>query len=104
MSLSDLNHCLTGENVMKAYLLTTGVVFALLTLAHLLRIIVEWPHLAKDPLFLLITVAAGGFCVWAWRLLRFSTRSWYVRGRNGVKPPALFSATEITELKLFFHF
>ena len=74
MSLSDLIHCLTGEDVMKACLLTTGVVFALLTLAHLLRIIVEGPHLAKDPFFLLITVVAGGLCVWALWLLRLSKR------------------------------
>ena len=59
---------------MKAYLLTTGVVFALLTLAHFLRIIMEGPHLAKDPFFLLITVAAGGLCVWALWLLRLSKR------------------------------
>ncbi len=59
---------------MKAYVITTGVVFALLTLAHLLRIIMEWPHLTRDPFFLLITVAAGGLCLWAWRLLRLSKR------------------------------
>ena len=59
---------------MKAYVTTTGAVFALLTLAHLLRIIMEWPHLARDPFFLLITVAAGAFCLWAWRLLRLSRR------------------------------
>jgi hypothetical protein len=57
---------------MKTYVITTGVVFALLTLMHLLRIIVEWPHLAKDPFFLLITIAAGGLCFWAWRVLRLS--------------------------------
>ena len=61
---------------MKAYVMTTGVVFALLTLAHILRIIVEGPHLAKDPFYVLITVAAGGLCLWAWRLLRLS------KGRN----------------------
>ena len=59
---------------MKAYVMTTGVVFALLTLAHLLRIIVEGTHLAKNPLYVLITVAAGGLCLWAWRLLRLSKR------------------------------
>jgi hypothetical protein len=59
---------------MKAYVITTGAVFALLTLAHLLRIIMEWPHLARDPFFLLITVAAGALCLWAWRLLRLSRR------------------------------
>ena len=70
-----LGHRFTGGDSMKAYVITTGSVFALLTLAHLLRIVVEGPHLAKDPIFLLITVAAGGLCVWAWRLLRLSTRS-----------------------------
>jgi hypothetical protein len=59
---------------MKAYVMTTGAVFALLTLAHLLRIVAEWPHLARDPLFLLITLAAAGLCLWAWRLLRLSKR------------------------------
>ena len=59
---------------MKAYVMTTGAVFALLTLAHLLRIIAEWPHLARDPLFLLITLAAAGLCLWAWRVLRLSAR------------------------------
>ncbi len=59
---------------MKAYVMTTGAVFALLTLAHLLRILVEGPHLAKDPFYVLITIAAAGLCLWAWRLLRLSTR------------------------------
>jgi hypothetical protein len=59
---------------MKAYVMTTGVVFALLTLAHILRIIMEGPHLAKDPLYVLITVAAAGLCFWAWRVLRLSRR------------------------------
>ncbi len=59
---------------MKAYVMITGAVFALLTLAHLLRILVEGPHLAKDPFYVLITIAAAGLCLWAWRLLRLSTR------------------------------
>lgn len=61
---------------MKAYLLTTGALFALLALAHLLRTIAEWPRLASDPWFLLegpgIGIVAGALCVWAWRLLRLS--------------------------------
>ena len=60
---------------MKAYVMTTGAVFGLLTLAHLLRMIVEGRHLATNPVFVLITVAAGSLCLWAWRLLRHSTRS-----------------------------
>jgi hypothetical protein len=58
----------------KAYVMTTGAVFGLLSLAHLWRI-VEERHLATDPWFVLITVAAGGLSLWAWRLLRRSTRS-----------------------------
>ena len=59
---------------MKAYVMTTGALFGLLTLAHHLRIIQEGRHLATDPLYLLITVAAGALCLWAWRLLRLSAR------------------------------
>ncbi len=55
--------------------MTTGAVFGLITLMHLLRIIVEGRHLAMDPLYVLFTVAAGGLSLWAWRLLRHSTRS-----------------------------
>lgn len=59
---------------MKAYVMTTGTLFGLLTVAHLLRIIQEGRHLATDPLFILSTVAAGSLGVWAWRLLRSSTQ------------------------------
>ena len=34
---------------MKTYVMTTGAVFGLITLAHILRIIAEGPRLAKDP-------------------------------------------------------
>lgn len=60
---------------MKAYVITTGAVFGLLTVMHLLRIIVEGRHLATNPLYVLITVVAASLCVWAWRVLRISTRS-----------------------------
>jgi hypothetical protein len=55
---------------MKAYVMTTGTVFGLITLAHVLRIIAEGPHLLTEPLWILLTVAAAGMSVWAWRLLR----------------------------------
>jgi hypothetical protein len=64
---------------MKAYLLTTGSLFALLALAHLVRTIVERSRLTADPWFLLqgpgIGIAAAALCFWAWRLLRRSARS-----------------------------
>jgi hypothetical protein len=60
---------------MKAYVMTTGVVFGLLTLAHILRIVMEGVHLAKEPLYILITLAAASLCIWAGLLLRNSSRS-----------------------------
>jgi hypothetical protein len=59
---------------MKAYVMTTGAVFGLLTVAHLWRIVEEGPHLARDPWYVLITLAAGALSLWAWRVLRLSTR------------------------------
>lgn len=57
---------------MKAYLVTTGIIFALITLAHILRVFAEGPRLAKDPVFILLTLLAAGLSAWAWRLLRSS--------------------------------
>lgn len=58
---------------MRSYVLTTGVVFGLLTLAHLWRLYVEGPQVA-DPWFLLFTVMAAAFCSWALFLLKSSRR------------------------------
>ena len=60
---------------MKAYVTTTGAVFGLITLAHLLRVVAEGPHLATEPWFVLLTVAAAALCLWAGRLLWPATRS-----------------------------
>jgi hypothetical protein len=57
---------------MRAYVITTGVVFGLLTAAHIWRANAEGPHVATDPFFVLITVAAAGLCVWAARLIKLS--------------------------------
>jgi hypothetical protein len=55
---------------MRAYVGTTGVIFGLLVLAHVWRAVVEGPHLATDPWYVLITLAAAGLCLWAWRVLK----------------------------------
>ncbi len=60
---------------MKAYLITTGTVFGLITLAHVWRALAEGRRLATDPLFVLLTLAAAALSVWAWRLLSRSSRS-----------------------------
>lgn len=60
---------------MKAYLLTTGALFGLLAVTHLLRLVSEPGHtLAAEPWFVGINgamIAVGGaLAIWAWRLLR----------------------------------
>jgi hypothetical protein len=55
---------------MRAYLLTTGIVFGLLFLAHLWRLVAESASLARDPGFVGITVLAAALSIWAFRLLR----------------------------------
>ena len=59
---------------MKAYVMTTGAVFGLITLAHNLRMFMEG-HLVTEPLYILLTVAAASLCLWALRLLWVSKRS-----------------------------
>jgi hypothetical protein len=59
---------------MKAFLVTTGVLFGLMVVVHLVRVGAE-PRMAKDPWFIVITVAAGVMSLWAWRLLWRSRRS-----------------------------
>jgi len=60
---------------MRAYLLTTGIVFGLLALVHVWRVIQERSSLAKDPWFLIITIIAAIFSFWAFRLYSRSARS-----------------------------
>jgi hypothetical protein len=55
---------------MRAYVMTTGVVFGLLTVVHILRIIQEGARLVADPWYMLVTAIAAALCLWAWRLLR----------------------------------
>jgi hypothetical protein len=54
---------------MKAYIVTTGVIFGLIVVAHVWRVVEEGPQLASDPVYLLLTAAAAGLSGWAWRLL-----------------------------------
>jgi hypothetical protein len=54
---------------MKAFLVATGTIFGLLTLAHVARVIDEGPHLLRDPWWVLVTLAAAVMCLWAWRLV-----------------------------------
>ena len=60
---------------MKAYVMTTGAIFGLITLAHVWRVFAEGPRLATEPWYVLITLAAAGLCLWAWRVLRALRRT-----------------------------
>ena len=59
---------------MKAYVITTGLVFALLFLVHVARIFVEGMHVAQDPFFLTTTVIAFVLFLWAIRVFVVLTR------------------------------
>ena len=60
---------------MKSYVMTTGAVFGFLLLAHIWKAIDEGPRLAKDPWFVVFTILAAAFVLWAWRLLRLAPRT-----------------------------
>jgi hypothetical protein len=54
----------------KAYVITSGTIFALLVLAHLWRAAVEGARMYTDPAFIVVTILALAMCIWAWRVLR----------------------------------
>ena len=60
---------------MRAYLVTTGVMFALIAVAHVWRIAVESRALATEPWFVGLTFLAVAMSVWAFRLLRSVPRA-----------------------------
>jgi hypothetical protein len=59
---------------MKAYLFTSGTIFGLIAILHLLRAILEWPLVRTDPAAFFGMAALGLFAAllsaWAWRLIR----------------------------------
>jgi len=57
---------------MKAYVIASGVVFAFITFAHILRFIAEGPRLLNEPLFIVTSLVAAGLTVWAWTVSRSS--------------------------------
>ncbi|HEV2671623.1 MAG TPA: hypothetical protein VGU74_11055 [Gemmatimonadales bacterium] len=50
---------------MKAYLITTGLLFALICLLHSWEIIDRGHFVVEDPIVIL---AAAGLSIWAWTL------------------------------------
>jgi hypothetical protein len=59
---------------MRAYIITTGVIFGLITIAHLLRFVTEGSRLATEPVFILLTLLSAALSIWAWQVLRRLSR------------------------------
>jgi hypothetical protein len=55
---------------MKAYVTTTGTLFALLVLVHIWRAIAEGASMLKDPFYVVVTVVCAALAAWAWRVRR----------------------------------
>lgn len=55
---------------MRVYVATTGVLFALLAVLHVWRAVAESASLARDPWYLVITLAAAALSIWAMLVLR----------------------------------
>jgi hypothetical protein len=58
----------------RTYVVLAGVIFGLVAAVHVWRMIVE-PQVARDPWFLLATVAAAALGVAAWWVVHRSGRS-----------------------------
>jgi hypothetical protein len=54
----------------KAYVVTTGSLFALMVAVHIWRVIVEGPALATEPTFVIPSAVAVGLVFWSWRVFR----------------------------------
>jgi hypothetical protein len=52
---------------MRAYVLTTGAVFALITVAHIVEVVDRSRVFVSDAIILALS---AGLAVWAWRVAR----------------------------------
>jgi hypothetical protein len=55
---------------MKAYVITTGLLFLALALAHVSRVFWESQALAKDPENVIVGLIALGLSIWAFTVVR----------------------------------
>jgi hypothetical protein len=58
-----------GVIAVRSYLVVTGCVFALLVVAHIVRVFLEGPGVLRQPDFLIATLCAMGLLGWACYLL-----------------------------------
>lgn len=55
---------------MKAYVLTSGLVFALIVAVHVARVAIEGAHLLREPAFAATSLLSLALAIWAWRTFR----------------------------------
>lgn len=60
---------------MRTYVMTTGVLFALITVAHIARMVTEHMSPMREPVYLALTLVSAGLSVWAFRVARGVHRS-----------------------------
>ena len=58
---------------MRAYVITTGLIFALITIAHIVRLVLESTRVLTEPIFVLFTILSAALVLWAITLLRRAT-------------------------------
>ena len=58
------------DHWVRAYVIATGAIFGLITLAHVWRVYEEGTRLLTQPGFILTTLLSAGLCLWAWRSAR----------------------------------
>lgn len=58
---------------MRAYVITTAIIFALITISHLVRMTVE-PRVLTEPIYVLLTLLSAALAIWAILLLRRPSR------------------------------
>ena len=55
---------------MKCYVAVSGAIFALIVAVHVWRACVEGFAMFENPVFIILTAAAAGMALWAWRVYR----------------------------------
>ena len=58
---------------MRVYVIVTGIIFALITIAHVGRMAVE-PHVLTEPVYLFLTLLSAALAIWAAVVLRRLSR------------------------------
>jgi hypothetical protein len=59
---------------LRAYVITTGLIFVLVLAAHVARVFAEGFHLVTEPTFAFTSLLSLAVSIWAWRVFRGSSK------------------------------